>query len=282
MDSPHRSPPQDAAEHPNPLASETLAPNEEPIPSPPPSPLRLTYYPENPSPSPPRDASEKPPSPSPPAVVESGLTIGNLLAREDPSAETVKAVGVGSGVKRWRRPVPAVVWRKDVRMAAVGLRVSAMVLSLVSFSIMSADKTQGWDGDFFARYDEYRYSLVVNVMACAYSGFQVYAEVYRTITGSHIIGRPLGYHLDFTMDQASQSLVKGFLCQRPCQSPILAYLSMSSSSAAASRNGIWVTRFGADDFTKMIDASVAMSFLAFATLALSSVISAYNIFRGKS
>ncbi|XP_072967207.1 CASP-like protein 4A3 isoform X2 [Typha angustifolia] len=264
MDSPHRSPPQDAAEHPNPLASETLAPNEEPIPSPPPSPLRLTYYPENPSPSPPRDASEKPPSPSPPAVVESGLTIGNLLAREDPSAETVKAVGVGSGVKRWRRPVPAVVWRKDVRMAAVGLRVSAMVLSLVSFSIMSADKTQGWDGDFFARYDEYRYSLVVNVMACAYSGFQVYAEVYRTITGSHIIGRPLGYHLDFTMDQ------------------ILAYLSMSSSSAAASRNGIWVTRFGADDFTKMIDASVAMSFLAFATLALSSVISAYNIFRGKS
>ncbi|XP_072993574.1 CASP-like protein 4A3 isoform X2 [Typha latifolia] len=269
MDSPHRSPPQDAAEHPNPLASETLAPNEEPIPSLPPSPLRLTYYPENPSPSPPRDALEKPPSPSPPekpaaAVVESALTIGNLLAREDPSAETVKEVGVGSGVKRWRRPVPATVRRKDVRMAAVGLRVSAMVLSLVSFSIMSADKTQGWAGDFFARYDEYRYSLVVNVMACAYSGFQVYAEVYRTITGSHITGRSLGYHLDFTMDQ------------------ILAYLSMSSSSAAASRNSIWVTRFGADDFTKMIDASVAMSFLAFATLSLSSVISAYNIFRGKS
>lgn len=59
---------------------------------------------------------------------------------------------------------------------------------------------------------------------------------------------------------------------------ILAYLLISSSSAAASRNDVWVSRFGGDDFTKMVNVSVAMSFLAFFAVALSSVISAYNLF----
>lgn len=59
---------------------------------------------------------------------------------------------------------------------------------------------------------------------------------------------------------------------------ILAYLLISASSAAASHNDVWVSRFGGDDFTHMINASVAMAFLAFIALALSSLISAYNLF----
>jgi len=59
---------------------------------------------------------------------------------------------------------------------------------------------------------------------------------------------------------------------------ILAYLLMSASSAAASRNGDWVSDFGSDDFTKMINGSIAISFLAFLALALSSIISAYKFF----
>lgn len=59
---------------------------------------------------------------------------------------------------------------------------------------------------------------------------------------------------------------------------ILAYLLLSASSAAATMNNIWVSNWGNDPFTVMINGSVSMSFLAFATFAVSSLISAYNLF----
>lgn len=46
-----------------------------------------------------------------------------------------------------------------VKTAALGFRVSEVVLCLISFSVMAADKTQGWSGDSFDRYKEYRYLL---------------------------------------------------------------------------------------------------------------------------
>lgn len=46
-----------------------------------------------------------------------------------------------------------------VKTAALGFRVSELVLCLISFSVMAADKTQGWSGDSFDRYKEYRYLL---------------------------------------------------------------------------------------------------------------------------
>nr|CAD1823883.1 unnamed protein product [Ananas comosus var. bracteatus] len=245
------------------------------------SPLRLA---EKPFPSPPRNTPEKPGSPeaAAPPLAAAALTIASRLARED-RAMIAKVVagtivdgdggagaggggggGGGGGSERegergiWG--VPGSVRKAEVRRAAVGLRVSAAVLCLISFSTMASDKTQGWAGDSFDRYEEYRYSLAVNVIAFAYSGFQVFAELHRVITGRYIIRRRSSCYLDLTMDQ------------------ILAYLLISSSSAAASRNDVWVTRFGGDDFTKMVNVSVAMSFLAFFAVALSSVISAYNLF----
>lgn len=58
---------------------------------------------------------------------------------------------------------------------------------------------------------------------------------------------------------------------------ILAYLLMSASSSAATRVDDWISNWGADEFTMMASASIAMSFLAFLAFALSSLISGYNL-----
>ncbi|KAG5536877.1 hypothetical protein RHGRI_024344 [Rhododendron griersonianum] len=58
---------------------------------------------------------------------------------------------------------------------------------------------------------------------------------------------------------------------------ILAYLLISASSAAATRIDDWVSNWGEDKFTDMATLSVAMSLLAFAALALSTLISRYNL-----
>ena len=43
-----------------------------------------------------------------------------------------------------------------VEKAVLGFRFSEIVLCLILFSVMGADKTQGWSGDSFDRYTEYR------------------------------------------------------------------------------------------------------------------------------
>ncbi|KAJ9568254.1 hypothetical protein OSB04_004220 [Centaurea solstitialis] len=58
---------------------------------------------------------------------------------------------------------------------------------------------------------------------------------------------------------------------------ILAYLLISSSSSAATRVDDWVSNWGKDEFTKMASASVVMSFFAFISFALSSLLSGYNL-----
>ena len=79
--------------------------------------------------------------------------------------------GVGHGVEDGRRSAhPSMVRRTTkrdimVEKAALGFRFSEIVLCLISFSVMAADKTQGWSGDSFDRYTEYRsLSLSSSVM----------------------------------------------------------------------------------------------------------------------
>jgi len=43
-----------------------------------------------------------------------------------------------------------------VTMVALGLRALEFVFCLVSFSVMASNKTEGWSGDSFDRYKEYR------------------------------------------------------------------------------------------------------------------------------
>lgn len=191
----------------------------------------------------------------------------NKAVREDGAPSMMKAEpgGVGGGrsgtvgsiLKRSRS-------EERLKFANLGFRLSEVVLSLISFSVMAADKTQGWSGDSFDRYREYRYCLSVNVIAFVYSGFQAYDLAYYLAKGKHVIRHHLRRPVDFFLDQ------------------MLAYLLISASSAAATRVDDWQSNWGKDEFTEMASASVAMSFLAFIAFALSSIISGYNLFNHDS
>ncbi|KAF7134350.1 hypothetical protein RHSIM_Rhsim08G0171300 [Rhododendron simsii] len=130
-----------------------------------------------------------------------------------------------------------------VKRAELGLRVCEVILCLVSFCVMMSDKSRGWAGDSYYRYMEFRYCVAVTLIGFAYSGFQACDLTYNLITGNHI----------------------------------LAYLLVSASSSAATRIDDWVSNWGEDKFTDMATLSVAMSLLAFAALALSTLISGYNL-----
>jgi hypothetical protein len=46
-----------------------------------------------------------------------------------------------------------------VKRALLGLRISGFVFCLISFSVMAADKAQGWALDSFHQYKEFRLVL---------------------------------------------------------------------------------------------------------------------------
>ncbi|CAA6665572.1 unnamed protein product [Spirodela intermedia] len=125
---------------------------------------------------------------------------------------------------------------------------------------MAANRTKGWAGDSFDRYMEYRFCITVNILAFVYSGFQAYAQVHRLISDKDIIPLPIRLYFDFAMDQ------------------VLAYLLIAAATAAATRNTDWVTNWGSDPFTVMANGSISVSFLAFAALAISALISAFILF----
>ncbi|KAK7281875.1 hypothetical protein RIF29_10218 [Crotalaria pallida] len=175
--------------------------------------------------------------------------------REEPP----RPVGAGG---EWRSSE----WRKEevMRKAALGFRLSEVVVCVISFSVMAADKTQGWSGDSFDRYKEYRYCLIVNVIAFAYSALQACDLTSQLVTGKLLINHHLRYHFDFFMDQ------------------VLAYVLISASSSAATRVDDWQSNWGKDEFTEMASASVGMAFVAFAAFAISSLISGYILCKRSS
>ncbi|XP_010532279.1 PREDICTED: CASP-like protein 4A3 isoform X2 [Tarenaya hassleriana] len=198
-----------------------------------------------------KSSEEKNPSP---------VVLYNRSVKEGaPPVMSKSAPANSAGAGGRSRPVLAVMKRTRreelVKFAALGFRLSEVVLGLISFSIMAADKTQGWSGDSFDRYKEYRYCLSVNVIAFVYSGFQACDLAYYLVKEKHLIHHHLRPPFDFIMDQ------------------VLAYLLISASSAAATRVDDWVSNWGRDEFTEMASASVAMSFLAFLAFAFSSLIS---------
>ncbi|KAI4343759.1 hypothetical protein L6164_011068 [Bauhinia variegata] len=206
----------------------------------------------------------KTPESTPPAKQPSSTMTLNRSAREDPPPSVTK-VGPASGGGYRERSRPATStpgWSKRdemLRKAALGFRFSELVLCLISFSVMAADKTQGWSGDSFDRYKEYRYCLTVNVIGFVYAGLQACDLATQVVTGKPIINLALRYHFDFFMDQ------------------VLAYLLISASSSAATRVDDWQSNWGKDEFTEMASASVGMAFLAFVSFAISSLISGYNL-----
>ncbi|KAJ4813507.1 CASP-like protein [Rhynchospora pubera] len=147
-----------------------------------------------------------------------------------------------------------------VRRAALAARVAAMVFSIVAFSVLAADRNKGWARDSYNKYSQFRYCETVNVIGFLYSGLQLYALIHYKRNKKHIIRRPLGDYLDFIMDQ------------------VLAYLLISASSSATARVRDWVVNWGSDPFPNMANGSIAITFLAFLACAVSSLLSAYNLF----
>ncbi|KHN19312.1 CASP-like protein [Glycine soja] len=147
---------------------------------------------------------------------------------------------------------------------------------------MAADKTQGWSGDSFDRYKEYRYCLSVNIIGFAYSALQACDLTCQLATGKRLISHHLRNHFDFFMDQAILVIdilfgsIEGVFLfyQYP---KVLAYLLISSSSSAATRVEDWILNWGKDEFTEMATASIGMAFLAFVAFAISSLISGYTL-----
>ena len=105
----------------------------------------------------------------------SSVVVFNRSVKEEVAAAVTKVEPSGGGVeggggsdledgvggeRRSRAAVAAILRRSRrevmVKRAELGFRVFEVIFCLVSFSVMAADKTQGWSGDSFDRYKEYR------------------------------------------------------------------------------------------------------------------------------
>ncbi|RHN45219.1 hypothetical protein MtrunA17_Chr7g0228001 [Medicago truncatula] len=197
----------------------------------------------------------------------------------------------GGGVKRGLRPDVKSLLRSEkvvsLNKVLLGLRVAGFVFCLVSWSVLAADRKKGWAIDSFYLYKEFRcenpfglaswclawdlgvcscrlsrfqvrfspYSLSVNVIGFVYSAVQICDLVKYLITKKHIVEHKLRGYFTFALDQ------------------ILTYLLMSASSSAATRAYDWESNWGNDKFPFMANASVVLSFIAFAAFALTSLVS---------
>ncbi|XP_062206321.1 CASP-like protein 4U1 [Phragmites australis] len=193
------------------------------------------------------------------AAVTSPLRIGKARLDQQQRAQAAAENG-GAAATAVPPDVAAVAAVGERRLLSVALRLATAVLSLVAFSVMVSARTSGWAGDYFGRHEQYRYAVGVNVIVCVYSIAQSLGEIRRLISTSFIFRSMASYYFSLFLDQ------------------VLAYLLMSASSAAASRNDLWVSRFGTDPFNKKISVAVWLSFIGFLTLAASSLISTANLF----
>eukprot|EP00268_Persea_americana_P040781 TRINITY_DN4056_c0_g1_i2.p1 TRINITY_DN4056_c0_g1~~TRINITY_DN4056_c0_g1_i2.p1 ORF type:complete len:275 (+),score=23.00 TRINITY_DN4056_c0_g1_i2:197-1021(+) len=136
----------------------------------------------------------------PPVVV-----VNRSVRKETAVAQKVEEVGSGpyrlSSIHRRSRR-EAMIWK-----ASLGFRVLGLIFCLVSFAVMAADKTQGWAGDSFDRYKEYRYCISITVIGFVYSGFQAFIQAQLLVNGKQFIQHPIRYYFDFSMDQASSGYV---------------------------------------------------------------------------
>ncbi|CAA3001283.1 CASP 4A3 [Olea europaea subsp. europaea] len=164
--------------------------------------------------SPPMNSSENHPAFVNWSVVAEPMEI---VSKTDPGGpdgksgkETSGGPGGGGGSGR-RRPRPALsVLRRTkrenmVKKAALGFRIFGFLFCLVSFSLMAADRNQGWALDSFERYKEFRYCMSVNVIGFVYSGAQALDLSYNLATRKYIMQhqQQRRYYFNFTIDQAS-------------------------------------------------------------------------------
>ncbi|XWS50967.1 hypothetical protein CRYUN_Cryun12cG0136400 [Craigia yunnanensis] len=139
-----------------------------------------------------------PPPPTTPSQHSLQLTVNRAVREDGPGVTTrtkVSDEGGGGAVEAVLRV------NETVNLSALGFRLSEIILCLISFSVMAADKTQGWSGDSYDRYKEYRYCLSVNVIGFVYAGFQAYDLAYYLFKQKHVIHHYLRQPFVFFMDQ---------------------------------------------------------------------------------
>lgn len=185
--------------------------------------------------------------------------VGVKDVEREREGEGVATGGVDGGGKRRVRPDVSSLLRSEevanLNKVLLGLRIGGFVFCLVSFAVLAADRKKGWAIDSFYLYKEFRYSLSVNVIGFVYSALQICDLVKHLITKKHIVEHRLRGYVTFALDQ------------------ILTYLLMSASSSAATRTYDWESNWGHDKFPFMANASVVLSFIAFAAFALASLVS---------
>ncbi|WCJ20965.1 CASP-like protein 4A1 [Euphorbia peplus] len=181
-----------------------------------------------------------------------------------PDEEVVKPAGDGFN-RRPRISISISERNREVakRKILLGVRILGFLFCLISFSVMAADKNKGWALDSFNHYIEFRYCMSINVIGFVYSGVQSCDLAYCLATGKTIALNKLRILLDFSLDQ------------------ILTYLALSASSTAAFRVEDWESNWGKDKFPAMARSSVVLSFFAFVTFALSSLVSGHTLFTSK-
>lgn len=227
-------------------------PQPQPQPQPPPLQPQPPTPPRSqpPPPTPPRSQPQPPPPPQP---------------QPPPPQPQPRAAAPTRQVDRGHLVVPDILSRKrraaSLQRTALVARGAAAVLCLAALAVLAADSRKGWALDSYNRYSQLRYSEAVNVIGFVYSVFQFFALAELMRRKKHLIPRPKGDYFDFFMDQ------------------VLAYLLISSSSSATARVGDWIDNWGSDPFPNMANSSIVISFLAFLVFAISSLISAYNLFR---
>lgn len=111
-------------------------------------------------------SAPKPPPPPPPQLEHrsSSKVYRNRSSVED-AITKVERVGRRADVEEgevggeWKSESSADSTPRHVTVskAALGFRVCEVIFCLISFSVMAADKTQGWSGDSWDRYKEYRF-----------------------------------------------------------------------------------------------------------------------------
>jgi hypothetical protein len=209
------------------------------------------------------------------------VPVANRYVWSEPKIVTKADSGIGDGFnggtvkegheegkgKRVRPPESTSRRRSNkdpaLKKIALGFRAFGFMFCLISFSVMAADKNQGWAVDSFYRYKEFRYSLSVNVIGFVYSFVQAVDLVYQLVTGNYAVRQQFLYYIIFATDQ------------------ILSYLLLSASSSAAIRVDDWESNWGADKFPTIARASVGVSFMAFFSLACNSMISGYSLYTSR-
>ncbi|GJM93778.1 hypothetical protein PR202_ga10366 [Eleusine coracana subsp. coracana] len=279
--------------------SQGSAAAKSPSPSPsPPSPLTPAPTAKSPSPSPPSPLTPAPapaaksPSSSPPSPLTPGPA-AKSLSPSPPSpltpAPTVNIIKSNHGTPKrvaeaWKPlPPPPIAAQFDRADAAATspLYEGKPRLDQARRPPAAAENGGGAaavppDVAAVARVGERRATSIVLRLATALLSLAAFSVMVSARTTGWA-GDSYGRYVQYRYAVGVNVIVCAYSIAQ-CFGEVLAYLLMSASSAAASRNDLWVTRFGTDPFNKKINSALWLSFIAFLTLAANALISTANLF----